>query len=100
MCILMLFNKKDTLTFEEIKQETDIAEKDLVRSLQSLSLGKPTQRILLKNPKNKEFGMHRLFSSPSTHCFLFLAIPRSADAVVSPAILTRQRILFARSLIG
>lgn len=57
MCILMLFNKKDTFTFEEMKQETDIAEKDLVRSLQSLSLGKPTQRILLKNPKNKEFGM-------------------------------------------
>ncbi|XP_022710351.1 cullin-3-like isoform X2 [Varroa jacobsoni] len=56
MCILMLFNKKDNFTFEEIKQETDIAEKDLVRSLQSLSLGKPTQRILLKNPKNKEFA--------------------------------------------
>ncbi|XP_003737732.1 cullin-3 [Galendromus occidentalis] len=55
MCILMLFNKKEKLTFEEIKQETDIAEKDLVRSLQSLSLGKPTQRILIKNPKNKEF---------------------------------------------
>lgn len=61
MCILMLFNKKDNFTFEEIKQETDIAEKDLVRSLQSLSLGKPTQRILLKNPKNKEFGTSQFF---------------------------------------
>lgn len=53
MCILVLFNNRDELTYEEILQ-TDIPEKDLVRALQSLAMGKPSQRILVKNPKTKE----------------------------------------------
>lgn len=53
MCILVLFNSRDELTYEEILQ-TDIPEKDLVRALQSLAMGKPSQRILTKNPKTKE----------------------------------------------
>lgn len=53
MCILVLFNNRDELTYEEILQ-TDIPEKDLIRALQSLAMGKPSQRILTKNPKTKE----------------------------------------------
>lgn len=37
-----------------MKQETDIPEKDLIRAIQSLAMAKPTQRILLKEPKAKE----------------------------------------------
>ena len=41
---------------QEIKNETDIPEKDLMRAIQSLALGKMTQRILTKEPKTKEIG--------------------------------------------
>ena len=56
MCILMLFNNRDKLCYEEISNETDIPHKDLTRALQSLAMGKPTQRILIKHPKTKEIG--------------------------------------------
>ncbi|XP_071636593.1 cullin-3-like [Temnothorax longispinosus] len=61
MCVLMLFNKRESLTYEEIQGETDIPERDLVRALQSLSIGKATQRILLKDSRTKEIE--------STNCF-------------------------------
>lgn len=54
MVVLMLFSNKEVWTFEEMKQETDIPEKDLIRAIQSLAMAKPTQRILLKEPKAKE----------------------------------------------
>ncbi|KAF8769975.1 Cullin-3 like protein [Argiope bruennichi] len=54
MCVLMLFNARERLTYEEIANETDIPEKDLVRALQSLAMGKTNQRILIKTPKTKE----------------------------------------------
>lgn len=56
MCILMLFNSRDKFTYEEIANETDIPQKDLTRAIQSLALGKATQRILIKHPKTKEIG--------------------------------------------
>ena len=37
MCICMLFNDNDTLTFKEIEAATQIPEADLKRSLQSLA---------------------------------------------------------------
>lgn len=54
MVVLMLFNNHDKLTYEEIQNESDIPERDLIRALQSLAMGKATQRILIKNPKTKE----------------------------------------------
>jgi len=54
MCVLMLFNARERLTYEEISSETDIPEKDLVRALQSLAMGKTNQRVLIKTPKTKE----------------------------------------------
>ncbi|UYV65058.1 CUL3 [Cordylochernes scorpioides] len=62
MCILMLFNARDRVTYEEISSETDIPEKDLVRALQSLAMGKPSQRILIKNPKTKDIEPHHHFT--------------------------------------
>jgi cullin 3 len=61
MCVLMLFNNRERLTYEEIQNETDIPERDLIRALQSLAMGKATQRVLLKYPRTKEI-------EPS-HCF-------------------------------
>jgi len=57
MCVLMLFNNRDKISYEDIANETDIAEKDLVRALQSLAMGKATQRVLIKTPRTKEMGI-------------------------------------------
>lgn len=54
MCVLMLFNTRQRMTYEEIQQETDIPEKDLIRALQSLSMGKAAQRLLVRAAKAKE----------------------------------------------
>ena len=62
MCILVLFNNRERLSYEEIQSETDIPEKDLIRALQSLAMGKATQRILLKNPKTKEIEPPHVFT--------------------------------------
>uniref|UniRef100_A0A667XA51 Cullin 3 n=1 Tax=Myripristis murdjan TaxID=586833 RepID=A0A667XA51_9TELE len=62
MTILMLFNNRERSTFEEIQQETDIPERELVRALQSLACGKPTQRVLTKEPKSKEIENGHVFT--------------------------------------
>ena len=49
LCFVMLY-------LQEIQSETDIPEKDLMRAIQSLAVGKLAQRILCKEPKNKEIG--------------------------------------------
>ena len=62
MCVLMLFNNREKLTYEEIQNETDIPERDLIRALQSLAMGKSTQRVLLKLPRTKEIEPSHSFS--------------------------------------
>lgn len=62
MCVLMMFNARERMTFEEIRNETEIPQKDLTRAIQSLAMGKPTQRILSRNSKSKEIGKHALCS--------------------------------------
>lgn len=54
MCILMLFNNRERMSYEEIQQESDIPEKDLLRAMQSLSMGKAAQRLLMRTPKTKD----------------------------------------------
>lgn len=54
MVVLMLFNTRQRMTYEEIQNETDIPEKDLIRALQSLSMGKAAQRLLMRSAKTKE----------------------------------------------
>lgn len=49
-------------TVQEIQQETDIPERELVRALQSLACGKPTQRVLTKEPKSKEIENGHVFT--------------------------------------
>lgn len=62
MVILMLFNKKELWTYDEIKNETDIPERDLMRAMQSLALGKMTQRVLSKDPKTKDIEADHTFT--------------------------------------
>lgn len=49
------------MTYDEILQETDIPAKDLVRALQSLSMGKAGQRLLLRAQKTKDIEPNNEF---------------------------------------
>merc|ERR1712029_463528 len=62
MCVLLLFNLRDKLTYEEIKEETSIPDRELTRALQPLAMGKTSQRILVKTPKTKEIEPNHIFS--------------------------------------
>ncbi|KAK7484868.1 hypothetical protein BaRGS_00023911 [Batillaria attramentaria] len=62
MCILLLFNNREKWTFEEIKTETDMPERELIRALQSLAVGKIAQRVLHKEPKTKEIEASHMFT--------------------------------------
>lgn len=62
MVILMLFNNRESYTYDEIKNETDIPDRDLMRAMQSLALGKITQRVLTKDPKTKDIEPDHSFT--------------------------------------
>lgn len=51
----------DCFSHQDMMNETDIPERDLIRALQSLAMGKATQRILIKNPKTKEIEPSHVF---------------------------------------
>lgn len=61
MCILMLFNSSDVLTYSEIEQSTAIPAVDLKRCLQSLALVKGKQ-VLRKEPMSKDIAHDDSFS--------------------------------------
>ena len=48
MCVLLLFNRRDAYTYDEIKEETSIPDRELTRALQPLSIGKVNLRNSLK----------------------------------------------------
>lgn len=58
----MLFNNRESYTYDEIKNETDIPDRDLMRAMQSLALGKITQRVLTKDPKTKDIEPDHSFT--------------------------------------
>jgi cullin 3 len=49
------------MTYDEIKEETSIPDRELTRALQPLAIGKASQRILIKNPKSKEIEPNHSF---------------------------------------
>ncbi|RWR89492.1 cullin-3A-like protein isoform X1 [Cinnamomum micranthum f. kanehirae] len=55
MCILMLFNSADHLSYKEIEQATEIPASDLKRSLQSLACVKG-KNVLRKEPMSKDIA--------------------------------------------
>ncbi|TVU42989.1 hypothetical protein EJB05_09418 [Eragrostis curvula] len=55
MCVLMLFNSADALTYREIEQATAIPAADLKRCLQSLALVKGKQ-VLRKEPMSRDIS--------------------------------------------
>jgi cullin 3 len=68
MCLLLLFNTKQMLTYEEIKDKTAIPDRELVRALLPMYFGKSSQRILIKNPQTKEVKPYHTFQvNPESH---------------------------------
>ncbi|XP_030550614.1 cullin-3A isoform X1 [Rhodamnia argentea] len=55
MCVLMLFNNSDRLSYKEIEQATEIPASDLKRCLQSLACVKG-KNVLRKEPMSKDIG--------------------------------------------
>ncbi|XP_010257131.1 PREDICTED: cullin-3A-like [Nelumbo nucifera] len=55
MCILMLFNNSDRLSYKEIEQATEIPASDLKRCMQSLACVKG-KNVLRKEPMSKDIG--------------------------------------------
>lgn len=62
MCLLMLFNNRTQWTYEDMKTETMIPERELQRALMPLSIGKLSQRVLSKDPKTKAIEPTHVFS--------------------------------------
>jgi hypothetical protein len=60
MCVLLLFNDTDTLSYADIETHTDIASHDLKRTLQSLACGK--FKLLTKEPRSREVGEEDTFA--------------------------------------
>ena len=66
LCLLS-FNSTDSMTYEEIKEATNIEEGELKRTLQSLACGKT--RVLQKNPRGKDIedGDKFIYNKEFTH---------------------------------
>ncbi|OVA09034.1 Cullin [Macleaya cordata] len=60
MCVLMLFNNSDRLSYKEIEQATEIPSSDLKRCLQSLACVK-SKLVLRKEPMSKDIGENDAF---------------------------------------
>lgn len=83
MCLLMRFNINEKMTFEQILNETQIPEKELKRCLQSLAMGKQSQRILCRKGGGKdieakdEFSVNDGFTSKLTRIKVQMVSVRS-----------------------
>ncbi|WWC64862.1 uncharacterized protein I303_107476 [Kwoniella dejecticola CBS 10117] len=60
--VLLLFNEEDTLDFKSIQSRTGIETQELIRTLQSLALGRKGTRVLLKKPPGKEVNPTDIFA--------------------------------------
>jgi len=86
MVLLLMFNTRDKITYEEMRDETLIPDRELTRALQPLSVGKPSQRILVKSPKSKEiepsheFHVNETFSSQFHRVKIQQASARQGEA--------------------
>ncbi|XP_037567898.1 cullin-3 [Dermacentor silvarum] len=62
MCVLMLFNGRDKISYEDIASETDIPETNLTRALHSLYAATASEPVLTKTPNTKEIDKGHIFA--------------------------------------
>ncbi|CAM2725880.1 unnamed protein product [Rotaria socialis] len=74
MIVLMLFNEKESWSFEEIHERTNINEHHLQCALSSLVMSKTKTKVLVKQPKHSDIQPNDRFhindSFQSTHYFV------------------------------
>ena len=103
MVLLLMFNTRDKITYEEMRAVTLTPDRfeifvklfvihdkcyyrELTRALQPLSVGKPSQRILVKTPKSKEiepsheFHVNETFTSQFHRVKIQQASARQGEA--------------------
>ena len=96
MCILLLFNKSDIISYKTIQDQTNIAADDLKRNLMALTCGK--HKILLKSDskskkieESDKFAFNKSFKSKLYRFKLMVVAGR--DAQVDPqSSETRQKV--------
>lgn len=73
MIILLQFNHRTRISCQQLMDELKIPERELKRNLQSLALGKASQRILVRKTKGKDaVGENQSYSEPVlNHSLLF-----------------------------
>ena len=59
MCILLKFNQRPQWSYQEIADETEIPERDLMRAMQSLTMGKIGQRVLARTGEGSKVRKKR-----------------------------------------
>ncbi|KAH7968275.1 hypothetical protein HPB52_007308 [Rhipicephalus sanguineus] len=62
MCVLMLFNRHDAISYQDMASETKIPETSLVRALNSLCMGKASEPVLTKTPASNEIDSDHIFT--------------------------------------
>lgn len=62
MCVLMLFNSHERMSYENIASETNIPETSLVRALTSLCTGKYSEPLLTKTPVSSQIEKDHVFA--------------------------------------
>ncbi|KAL1482366.1 hypothetical protein MTO96_033848 [Rhipicephalus appendiculatus] len=62
MCVLMLFNDREQISYEDIASETNIPETSLVRALHSLCTNRSSEPVLTKTPASDEIGNGDVFA--------------------------------------
>ncbi|XP_037664116.1 cullin-4A-like [Choloepus didactylus] len=91
--VLLMFNKEDEFSFEEIKMATGIENSELRRTLQSLACGKA--RVLIKSSKVKdvEDGDKFIFNGEFKHKLFRIKINQiQMKETVEEKVSTRERV--------
>ena len=52
-----MFNQRSSWSYQEIADETEIPERDLMRAMQSLTMGKIGQRVLARIGEGSKVGL-------------------------------------------
>ncbi|KAH6934154.1 hypothetical protein HPB50_021053 [Hyalomma asiaticum] len=95
MCVLMLFNSHERMSYENIASETNIPETCLVRALTSLCTGKDSEPLLIKTPASSRIEKDHVFvvNDAFTHDVqvklestsrVNSSVPKSNEFVVNP----------------
>ena len=94
MCVLLLFNASESLTYSEIAEATEIPPADLQRALQSLACAK--FKILNKEPKGREVKEGGTLTAASS--YFLLCTPTPTGLLCSVVVCARVAVLTRRAL--